>query len=134
MTFAVAGGVALVSAVLQIILKAQSRPSVAQGAFWWKNVKRDDWVFWSDWVINGGVAAAGFILTEVLAHHVFDPLKLITTIAILLSVLLLGPSMIGAMLYEGDGKLKSNNLRIILADLIGLIILTGLVFGGAHYG
>jgi len=134
MTFVLSLGIALISAIVGLILKAQSRPSAGSGKYWWHNGKREDFVFWSDWVVAGAVAAISFVLKETLAGNHFEAMKFIPTLFILVCVPLFVPSLLGALLYDPAGALRPGYRRILGANAIGLAILVGLVFGGAHVG
>ncbi len=135
MTFLLALALAVVTALLQSTLSAMSRPPKKQGDRFWDNYEKEDWVLWSDWVVAGAIAAVSFVLREVLAGKPFEAGRFIPTLCILVFVPLLAPPLLGAFLYErNSGALRPGPTRIIFADLAGLGILIGLVFGGARIG
>ncbi|MEU4834096.1 hypothetical protein [Streptosporangium sp. NPDC023615] len=91
-------------------------------------------VFWSDWVVAGAIAAVVYVLKSVSAGQQLDLGKIAVTLLILVSASLFLPSIIGKILYDVSGQLKSGYMHIALGNAIGLAVLVGSVFGGAQIG
>ncbi|GAA1670929.1 hypothetical protein GCM10009733_080330 [Nonomuraea maheshkhaliensis] len=75
-----------------------------------------------------------YVLKSLSAGHRLDVWQVTATFVILASASLFLPAIVGKILYDGTGQLRSGYVRIMLGNSIGLLVLVGSVFGGAQIG
>lgn len=129
--------VAIVTALVQLLMRNQSRPNVG-GQSW--TIDREDALFWSDWVLAGGWALAS---TCVSASHSGKAIPLgivLTTVVALVLGLLAVPVVLRGFAYDATtGQLR--NLKpyglgwVLIANGFGMVLLFASVLAGVSvYG
>jgi hypothetical protein len=117
--------VAVVTALIQILLRNQSRPNLP-GKSW--SLTMEDGLFWSDWTLAGGWALASACVGASRGDRPIPMTIVLSTLAALVVGLLVVPFVLRGMAYD-PATAKLRTLKpyglgwILIANSIGMILL-----------
>ncbi|GGP37669.1 hypothetical protein [Saccharothrix coeruleofusca] len=120
--------VAVGTACAQMFMKAASRPGLGGRSH---GLRRDDLLFWTDWIIAASVALIGSALALSFAGKPVPPLQLVASFLALLLGVTAFPIFLRSFAYAGRAEMEKWGW-VVTANLVGIVFLLSAVLLGVR--